>query len=296
MKKIIIGVVIAIILIFGIAKCASSGTSSNKISMPNVYGQSLTDAESTLKNAGIKSTITAKTGIGTTVVVGSSGYTVTAQDPVANTEIGANDKITLTVQSDAEVAAAQKKADQEVAAAATKAATASDEATVKSLVGSSSSDAQSKLSALGYTVTYKHAVSLIDYTDEVKSDDIQWVITKYDSFNYSKKTVTLYVNTQTNIDAQTAKSAQESALNSKLSSSAAWSEAKDYGKLQYPYGFDLHNIVGLLAQTAVDDNTWFLKATCDVTNSFGAKQKDLTCEAKVTGTTNNPQIISFIVY
>lgn len=39
-----------------------------------------------------------------------------------------------------------------------------------------------------------------------------------------------------------------------------------------------------------DEDTWFLKATCTVNG------EDKTCEAKVTGTTDAPEVIFFDVY
>ena len=85
-------------------------------------------------------------------------------------------------------------------------------------------------------------------------------------------------------------------LDGKLPVSNAWTAVKSYGKQQYPYGFKLHDIMGVLAETAQDENTWFLKATCDVTNEYGAKAKDLVCEAEVAGTKDSPEVISFTVY
>ena len=49
------------------------------------------------------------------------------------------------------------------------------------------------------------------------------------------------------------------------------------------------------AETAEDENTWFLKAGCTVKNAFGQKLNK-TCEARVSGTNDNPIIESFIVY
>ena len=46
----------------------------------------------------------------------------------------------------------------------------------------------------------------------------------------------------------------------------------------------------LAREYAEDENTWFLKAECSVD---GVK---MTCEAKVTGTTEAPEVLAFDVY
>lgn len=56
---------------------------------------------------------------------------------------------------------------------------------------------------------------------------------------------------------------------------------KDYGKTVYPYGFKLHNWIGVLNVEQNSDGSWFLKITCDVTNEYGATARDLTCEATI---------------
>ena len=51
----------------------------------------------------------------------------------------------------------------------------------------------------------------------------------------------------------------------------------------------------MLAETAEDENTWFLKAECEVKNSYGTWVAGV-CEARVSGTTKSPQIDYFMVY
>ena len=84
-------------------------------------------------------------------------------------------------------------------------------------------------------------------------------------------------------------------LSKKLDNVSAWVAAEEYGQAEYPYGFDLHSALGVVAEEAVDENTWYLKASCDVTNEYGAEKK-MTCEAHVTGTSKSPKVISFVVY
>ena len=69
----------------------------------------------------------------------------------------------------------------------------------------------------------------------------------------------------------------------------------EYGQSQYIYGFDLHTILGVLAEEAEDKNTWYLKAEVTITNEYNA-EVEMTCEARVTGTDANPKVIDFSVY
>lgn len=170
---------------------------------------------------------------------------------------------------------------------------------LKALVGASLSDAISVVEKMSYTATYIHAQSGYDFTEEIKVFDndqmAKYVITEVDKIDTDKKTVTLKINTQDNIDADTKAKKIEAALSSKLSAGYAWTAAADYGKAEYPYGFKLHYMAGQLAQEAVDEDTWYLKATCTVTNEYNAT-REMECEAKVTGTDSNPEVIEFNVH
>ncbi|MCL1796790.1 MAG: zinc ribbon domain-containing protein [Eggerthellaceae bacterium] len=178
------------------------------------------------------------------------------------------------------------------------------ESKLNSLKGQSFAVAYNDLTALGYAVTFIHSTSKMDFTQEVQLDIANpdsefytpWVIVDYESLDTTVKTVALLINTQENLDNEAAANAMQQALTEKLDVYYAWAAAESYGKSLYPYGFKLHYIVGKLAETPEDENTWFLKATCDVTNAYGAKMKNVVCEAKVTGTSDNPEIVYFIVY
>lgn len=170
---------------------------------------------------------------------------------------------------------------------------------LKELEGASLADAMSTVEENGYTATYKHEQSGYDFTEEIKafdSDQIaKYVITEVNNIDASSKKVYFTINTQENIDKNNKAKEMEETLSSKLESSYAWQAASDYGKNEYPFGFKLHYIKGKLAQEAVDENTWYLKATCTVTNGYNASM-EMECEAKVTGTNDNPEVIEFNVY
>lgn len=73
------------------------------------------------------------------------------------------------------------------------------------------------------------------------------------------------------------------------------SAQEQYGKSRYPYEFSLNQVAGMVAETAIDENTWFMKYTCKVTNAFGEKAT-MTCGAKIKGSESNPTVYVFSVY
>ena len=160
-------------------------------------------------------------------------------------------------------------------------------------------EALNMLDSLGYTATYVHAYSGSDYTNELSAytrEELEkWVILSADIIDANKKIVQLTINTSENIASDQADQAAQKTLISKLDPNNAWQAAEDYGKTQYPYGFELHWMMGQLAQEAQDENTWFLKAYATITNEYGTEYETV-CEAHVTGTTNSPEISSFYVY
>lgn len=171
---------------------------------------------------------------------------------------------------------------------------------LEALPGKSLYDAMHQISDSGYTATYYHTDSKMEYNGEIDAftdDELQnkWVVTECDNIDTDKKTLDVYINTKENIEEASSQQAVEAALSEKLSAATAWQAVKEYGQSQYIYGFDLHTIVGVLAEEAEDENTWFLKAKVTITNEYNA-EADMTCEARVTGTDANPQVVDFSVY
>lgn len=74
----------------------------------------------------------------------------------------------------------------------------------------------------------------------------------------------------------------------------AWVAVEDYGKMMYKK-FKLHYPTGVLLAQKQDDNTWNLKALCDVDMGAG-EIKNCNCEATVEGTNLNAYVTYFIVY
>ena len=296
------------LLCFAVLLSSMSACSTDPITMPKVTGFSYSQASQKLQEAGLSNIETRKTDNSLIKISDAESWVVLAQDPAANVEVTARQKVVLTVKSYEEIRAEGLKAEEERAEQEAQKALQEKQAAmragVESVVGQSYIAAYETLSQWGITIKWLHSASKQDFTEQVLTSiehpnsefDIEWIIVEYKDYDEVALTVTLMINTQENINEMAASAAAETALRAKLNPSDAWEAAERYGKNQYPYGFELHSIMGLLAQTAADENTWFLKATCTVTNMYGAEMKGLTCEAKVTGTSDNPIVVYFIVY
>lgn len=159
----------------------------------------------------------------------------------------------------------------------------SDESELTALTGTPLTDAMDKISELGYTATYyADGVDFTDFIDDVKDDYTTGEI----KANTSAKTVEVTLVLTSNIEA----SETEKALEEKLNVGTAWVAAEKYGQTEYGSSFDLNYLTGKINASADDESTWFLKAECEVN---GQKK---TCEAKVTGTTESPEVVLFDVY
>lgn len=139
---------------------------------------------------------------------------------------------------------------------------------------------------LGYNATYYNQGE--DWTDILPLDETMaedYIVGELDEAP-DAKTVDVTMKFKSNAEQEEA----ESALEEKLEEGAAWSAANKYGKEQYGDSFDLNYIKSKITASAEDADTWFLKAGCEVNG------EKMTCEAKVTGTTDAPEVTSFDVY
>lgn len=140
-----------------------------------------------------------------------------------------------------------------------------------------------KVSQLGYKATYlADGVDFTDFIDAMKEDYITGELT----IDTSKKTVTVDLVLASSVDL----AGKEAALKEKLELGSSWIAAKEYGIDKYGNSFELNYLVGKIDESLYDENTWFLKAECKVN---GQKK---TCEARVTGTTANPEVVFFDIY
>jgi len=87
------------------------------------------------------------------------------------------------------------------------------------------------------------------------------------------------------------------ALKIKLSPLAAWNAAITYGKSKYSHGFTLQRYPEhLMAITPKDADTWSIMGESMVKDTAEDKAEKKTCIFEITGTTDNPQVISLAFY
>ena len=163
------------------------------------------------------------------------------------------------------------------------------------LVGADVFTAGQIMTDLEYTPTYYYDYPnpdiVADYTNTIATMDEEFLqqlfITRVESVDAASKTVVLYVNdTNPNVDVE---------RTSTVSFDMACQTVENYGKQQFPYGFTLHYITGMIANQTYADGTVMIKAECTIKNALGIKVETV-CEAKVTGTDDYPVVSYFFVY
>mgnify|MGYP003190964386 CR=1 FL=1 len=273
-----IAILAAILIVLGLAYCSRNGTKT----VPDVTGQTISEATQTLQKAGYYNQ-TLQDLDGNPIFSG----TVTKQTPKAGTEQSTATKIILTLENE------QTK---------TKAKTDKLNQVVNEIKGKNAVQAMNILEKehlLG-TVATKNGTNEGNLEQRIRDDDangIEWDVTDATPHLDNDGSIDITVDTKANIDAAIAKQAQADKLDQKLSQASALATCRQYGNHLYPAGFKMHNFTGVLQPlTPVDDDTWYYKVAVDVTNIYGVKMKNLTCDCKVTGTTESPQVIEFNVY
>ena len=161
---------------------------------------------------------------------------------------------------------------------------------IPKVIGMTADKAESTLKDAGFT-----NIKLQGENNAEVTDAKTWVVTYQSPMEETKAKTDeeMLLTCQSPDQAQAEKMKKK--LSKKLDNVSAWVAAEEYGQSEYPYGFDLHSSMGVIAEEAADENTWYLKASCDVTNEYGAEKK-MTCEARVTGTNSSPKVVSFVVY
>ncbi|MGN0962584.1 MAG: hypothetical protein ACI4PP_03320 [Clostridia bacterium] len=155
-----------------------------------------------------------------------------------------------------------------------------------SYIGGELTDLMTAIDELGYTATYYNQGE--DWTDILPLDETwaqDFLVGKIEE-DPDTKTVNVDLKLKSNAEQDEI----ESALEEKLEIGSAWAAVEKYGQQIYGDGFEVDYIVGRISSYAEDENTWFLKATGKLNG------EDVTCEALVTGTTENPEVLSLDVY
>lgn len=139
---------------------------------------------------------------------------------------------------------------------------------------------------LGYSATYY--VQGEDWTEIIPLDDTWKQELIVDSVIEDAETKTFEANLVFKADLE--REDLSIALEEKLTKASAWIAAEEYGQDLYGKDFEINYIMGEINSEPEDENTWFLKATGELLG------QEVTCEATVTGTTENPEVVSLNVY
>lgn len=133
-----------------------------------------------------------------------------------------------------------------------------------------------------YTATYlADGVDFTDFIDSLAEDYLVGELTE----DPEEKTVVVDLLLKTNAYHEEV----EKELREKLEPVVAWGAVEEHCQAEHG-DFELHYLTGKIEEYAEDENTWFLKAECTIDGV------DKICEAKVTGTTDAPELISLDVY
>lgn len=273
-----IAILVAALVMLGLAYCGGNEAKT----VPDVTGQTIAEATQTLQKAGYYNQ-TPQDLDGNPIFSG----TVTKQTPKAGTKEPTNTKIILTLENE------ETK---------NKAKTDKLNQVINEIKGKNAVQAMNTLEKehMSGTVTAKNGTNEGNLQQRIRDDDangIEWDVTDATPHLDNGGSIDITVDTKANIDAAIAQQAQADKLEQKLSQASTLAACRQYGNRLYPAGFKMHNLIGVLQPlTPVDDDTWSYKVTVDVTNMYGVKMKDLTCECKVTGTTANPQVVEFNVH
>lgn len=286
MKKNILAILFAILIVAGLVQCGSEDPTT----IPNVTGQTVYEAIQTLDNAGYHQH-TVQYPDGTTAF---GNGPVTGQTPKAGSKQDTSTKITLTIQDpNMEARKTEEKARKEKEHL---------KQVANEIKGKNAVEALDRLAAehMTGTISYKTGLTEPDFEQHIREFDaagVPWIVldaTPRQDGNNGRIDIT--VDTKAHAEKANAEKAQSDRLEGKLDQGTALTACKNYGRMQYPAGFKMHTFTGLQTPVPADDNTWSFHVTVDVTNMYGTQLHDLTCECQVTGTTTNPQITEFNIH
>lgn len=163
---------------------------------------------------------------------------------------------------------------------------------IKNLKGQNVAKVEDTLSDIKYHATYTFDTTDMDYTDSIASMDRatrkHFIVTEVNDIDMSNKTVDLTITSK---EVQNQENTEKK-LRNKLSEGSSCVAISHYGKAEYPYGFKFSALTATFS--LYDDNTWSVHGNCKITNEFGAEAK-MECVARVTGSTDNPEVVYFEV-
>ena len=157
------------------------------------------------------------------------------------------------------------------------------------------------LAEKGYSAKYEHENTHLDFTGEFNAysdselEAAGWIITDVKSVDTKNKQITLYVNTKENQQRLSEQERLEQELEENFPVYKAVAALEIYGRTQYPYGFSVKMVTGKLAETPIDNNTWFIKYKVKIKDAYG-NEEVYNCEAKIHGPADDPTVSDFYVY
>lgn len=156
------------------------------------------------------------------------------------------------------------------------------------------------LNKKGYKDTYTFDTTRNDFTNIIKNKSTNeakdYMVTRVYSIDAQNKTIELLIDSKLNVEKRRKEEKLRADLESNLPLYEAKSAFEKYGKKMFPYGFKMRDILGVLAERPVNKTTWFLKYYCNITNQYGAKAKDVECEAKVRLRNGMIEVYDFYIY
>ena len=288
------------------------------LKMEDFCGMVLTDAVKALEDKGCKNVLCVPGG-SHFMILDRSNWTVESQTPDAGESISRDTEIKLvciktseynksgssTVESETEDSVVEDISDYDEEYENSYDTTeytgdTQNNSKLMELKGKPVARAKKEAKKIGYKAFFKHSVTDMDYS--YGTIKFTWpgkklktvIVTEVGEIDSDEKSVVFYFDSKENIKEENKNDKIEKRLRKKLDPICAWQAVKTYGKREYGRSFKLHYLTQMYAETVYNKNTWFLKAGCTI-KQYGEKY-DCICEAKVSGTSDNPSIKSFNIY
>ena len=250
---------------------------SKPVEIPYVINKNYSDAKKILEDKGFTNIkILDQSGHPIIESSLSSDNYVISQKPKPSDKVSVYTKIELIIKDAGKEKESIARREKEETAKQEKIKQEAINKTFESFVNKDLKTASSKAKKLKYKVyIFNNKNVSMDKTIS-KKDYSNWIVIKVKNVDSKNKTVSFVVNSKKAIKLEK----QRKKLESKLSETEAYYYMEQYGKQVYPYGFNLHFILGQHSAYVKNSSTWVVKSECSITNGFGATRR-VMCEAKV---------------
>lgn len=174
---------------------------------------------------------------------------------------------------------------------------------VSNVEGKSCADARKYLNEKGYSAEYIFEGTEQSFTGTINDpklsdkdlNDVGYFVTEIRALDTDQKTITLAINTKSNVERLKKQEEKEKKLSSYINSGDA--EGALWARLDKEFTSKGWKMNYHLGQTPVNETTWFLKWEIKVRDPYTGKcTVPCTVEAKVKGPGDNPTVTSFTYY